>query len=155
MKEKDENKTINFTFRLSPQYKKWLEELTAHSHYKTVSEYLSKQIYYKTRDMLIEKAKDESLPIVGKEFGIHDITKFDFDLYWYPKDLFNFEHRKKYLNRLYYEATKNFKRLCKEFGFPESWNSFNLFFRYRYDRNEEIEYINQEKPENNREGKNA
>jgi hypothetical protein len=140
---KDENKSINITFRLSPQYKKWLEELTKYSKCKTSSEYLAREIYHNTQDMLIEKAKNESLPILGKEFGIHDITKFDNDVWWYSKKYFNFEKRKEFINRLYNESIKNFKRLCDEYGFSESWYNFNLYFRYRYDREEEIEYINE------------
>jgi hypothetical protein len=71
MNEK-EHRTENVNFRISPRYKKYLEELCEISGLSSPSEYLNNLILLKRRSLIFDKAMNESKLTLGEKVGFNE-----------------------------------------------------------------------------------
>jgi len=125
MSEK-ENRTESITFRISPTYKKWLDELVKESEVSSPSEYLNGQIRLRRRSLILDKAMDESKLSAGKELGLTEKMSNAIDG---PEDIKAFfkafvdeEKAQKHNKRWFDEFNQNAKKGASDIGMHDIAN---------------------------------
>jgi hypothetical protein len=114
---KDENKTININFRVSPKYKKWLDLLVEESPCKNISPYLNSQIYLRMRELLLDKAFHEGRDIAALQFGLSNRVRVAIKNPKDVKGLFgNKENEIKFLKTWYDGLANAYNKLLKEYN---------------------------------------
>jgi len=114
-----EAKTTNINFRVTQTFKGFLDELVFTGRYKSISEFLNEQIFFKLREIILEKAIKESKVITGKEFGMQEIIAKAITR---PKDiegLFPKDKEDQFKNRWAEEIIKQTVKLSTKYGFQD------------------------------------
>jgi len=120
-----EGKTVNINFRVTPKFKNFLDELVLANRYKSISEFLNEQIFLRKRELILEKAINESKIITGKEFGIQETIAKAIKR---PKDiegLFPKEKEEQFKYRWAEEIIKQAAKLSTESGFQDDINQLS------------------------------
>ena len=114
-----ENRTESITFRISPKYKKWLEELVLASGLSSPSEYLNGQIRLRRRSHIFDKAMNESKLIAGKELGLTEKISKAIDRPEDIKALFDEEKAQKYNKCWLDELKRNIVNSASDIGMQD------------------------------------